>query len=66
MPASIGKLVRRLRVRQGLSQGALAKRSRLSLNTVVKLELGENDNPTIKTLVGLARALGVSVHRLLK
>lgn len=62
----IGKTVRRLREQKEFSQGKLAKRAGLSLNTVVKLEIGENTNPTIGTLLGLAKALGVPVERLLE
>lgn len=65
MRFSIGTAVRRNRRRRGLSQGALAKKARLSLNTVVKLELGVNDNPTVKTVDALARALGVRFFDLL-
>lgn len=65
MAKNIGKTIRRYRELRGLSQGSLAKKSRVSLNTVVKLELGDNDNPTINTLESLAKALGVSVHKLI-
>lgn len=63
--SSIGKTVRRLRRMNSLSQGRLAKKSRVSLNTIVKLEIGENTNPTIDTLQAIAKALGVSVHKLI-
>ncbi len=62
---SIGKTVRRLRQQSGLSQGRLAKRAKVSLNTVVKLEIGESTNPTIDTLQCIAQALNVSVHKLI-
>lgn len=66
MRFSIGQAVRRNRRRRHLSQGTLAKRARLSLNTVVKLELGVNDNPTVKTVDALARALDVRFTDLLR
>ncbi len=62
---SIGKTVRRLRKQRGISQGRLAKFAGVSLNTVVKLEIGENENPTIGTLMQIAKALHTSVHKLI-
>lgn len=65
MIMNIGKTIRRFREKKGFSQGTLAKKARVSLNTIVKLELRENDNPTVKTLDSIARALGRSIHDLL-
>jgi transcriptional regulator with XRE-family HTH domain len=36
------------------------------LNTVVKIETGENPNPTVDTLEKIAKALGVPVAELFK
>jgi transcriptional regulator with XRE-family HTH domain len=38
----------------------------LSLNTVVKVESGANQNPTIETLTKIAKALEVGVDDLIK
>ncbi len=38
----------------------------LSYNTIVKIESGESKNPTIKTVAGIAKALGVSMDGLIK
>jgi transcriptional regulator with XRE-family HTH domain len=38
----------------------------LALNTIVKIETGENPNPTVETLEKIAKALGVSVADLFK
>ncbi|HKM40385.1 MAG: helix-turn-helix domain-containing protein [Patescibacteria group bacterium] len=35
-------------------------------NTVIKIEQGENKNPTLETLKKLANALGVSLDDLIK
>lgn len=43
----------------------MAKKAKVSLNTIVKLESGENTNPTIDTLQCIAQSLGVSVHKLI-
>ena len=64
--STIGKNIKRYRQDKGLSQDKLSKLADLSLNTVVKIELGESPNPTIETIQGIAKALGVSVDDLLK
>jgi len=38
----------------------------LSLNTIVKVENGVNQNPTIETLTKIAKALEVGVDDLIK
>jgi len=38
----------------------------LALNTIVKIETGENSNPTVETLEKIAKALGVFVADLFK
>lgn len=62
----IGKNIKRLRQGKGISQDKLSKFADLSLNTVVKIELDTNPNPTIETLQKIAKALVVSVDDLLK
>lgn len=55
----IARNLRRLREQQNLSISAVADRAGLSKSTLSKLERG-NGNPSIDTLWGLARVLGVS------
>ncbi len=62
----IGKNIRLIREKKGLSQDRLSKICDLSLNTIVKIESGKNSNPTIKTLFRIARSLGVRVDDLIK
>jgi len=64
--STIGKNIKRLRQEKELSQDKLSKLADLSLNTVVKIELGESPNPTIETIQKIAKALDVSVDDLLK
>lgn len=61
----IGRNIKRLRQEKGLSQDKLSKLADLSLNTVVKIELGDSPNPTIETVQRIAKALDVSVDNLL-
>ncbi len=58
--------MKRLRTEQGISQDRLSKLADLSLNTVVTVESGTNENPTINTLTKITNALGVGVDNLIK
>ena len=60
----LGKQLQRLRTRRGLTQEQLAVNVGLSRTFVTRLELGQHD-PTLSTLVRLAKALRVSVTDLL-
>lgn len=64
--ATIADNVRKARKKKGLSQDKLAREAGVAYNTVVKIESGENKNPTIETLLSIAKALGVSVDELIK
>ena len=58
--------VKRIRRQKGFSQDSLAKASGITLTTLVKIESGTNDNPTLKTLKNLAEALEVTVNDLIE
>ena len=60
----LGKQLQRLRTRRGLTQEQLAVNVGLSRTFVTRLELGQYD-PTLSTLVRLAKVLRVSVAELL-
>ncbi len=66
MANKIGDNIRRIRQKKGISQDRLSKEADLALNTIVKIETGESPNPTVETLVKIAKALGVSVADLFK
>ena len=57
--------IKNLRKKKGLSQDKLAKIADVPLTTLVKIETGVNDNPTIKTLKKIANALKVNIDDLL-
>jgi transcriptional regulator with XRE-family HTH domain len=59
-----GKQLQRLRTRGGLTQEQLAVKAGLARVYVAKLEQGEHD-PSLSTLVRLAKVLRVSVAELL-
>lgn len=54
----VGRNVRRLRTERHLSLGALARSAELAKQTLANLESGRG-NPTVETLLAVARALGV-------
>ncbi|KKR85074.1 MAG: Transcriptional regulator, XRE family [Candidatus Uhrbacteria bacterium GW2011_GWA2_41_10] len=64
--STISKNIRKLREQRGISQDRLSKLADISLNTIAKLELNENQNPTIETLQKIAKALDVKVEDLIK
>ena len=64
--STIAKNIRRYRKEKNLSQDRLSKEAEVAYNTIVKIESGENPNPTVDTLERIAKALGVSIENLLK
>jgi len=66
MSSKIGEKIKKLRQQKKMSQDRLSKKADLALNTIVKIETGENPNPTLETLQKVAKALGVSTDQLLK
>lgn len=64
--SKIGKNIKKLREKMGISQDKLSKLADISSNTVAKLELEDSPNPTIETLQKIAKALNVKVDDLIK
>ncbi|MCM8780820.1 MAG: helix-turn-helix transcriptional regulator [Candidatus Omnitrophica bacterium] len=60
------KRIRELRRKKGLSQEKLARLANVSFITVVKIESGESKHPTIQTMAGIAKALGISLDELIR
>ena len=63
---SIAQNIKAARKKLGLSQDKLSKLAEVAYNTVVKIESGENSNPTIETLRKIADALKVGVDDLIR
>ncbi|MGE5280102.1 MAG: helix-turn-helix domain-containing protein [Deltaproteobacteria bacterium] len=61
----IGNKIRGFRLKKGISQDRLSKLTDLSLNTIVKIEAGKNNNPTIQTLIRIAASLDVRLGDLI-
>ena len=64
--SKIAKNIRHYRKRLGLSQDKLSKLAGVAYNTIVKIESGENSNPTIETLTKIAEALKINISKLIK
>jgi transcriptional regulator with XRE-family HTH domain len=64
--SNIQKTLRKLREAKGLSQEKLARLADVANNTIIKIEVGKNQNPTLDTLKKVAKALDVSVDDLIK
>lgn len=63
--SNIQKTLRKLREEKGLSQERLARLADVANNTIIKIEVGKNQNPTLDTLRKIAKALEVSVDDLI-
>lgn len=61
---SLSQNIKRLRVSKSLSQEKLARLADVTHVNLSKLERGEKDNPTMKTLIKLANALEVTIDEL--
>lgn len=59
------KKITHLRKQRDLSQEKLACLAGVSNNTLINIEAGKNPNPTVTTLKKIAKALGISVDKLL-
>jgi len=66
MSNNISSNLKKIRSKKGYSLEKIARLADLSLNTIVKVENGVNQNPTIETLTKIAKALEVGVDDLIK
>lgn len=62
----LGQNIKKFRKQKGLSQDKLSKLADVTHTTLVKIESGANDNPTIKTLKKIADALTITLDELIK
>lgn len=60
----IGHNIRRMRDAANMSQQKLAEMAGISKSQLSRLESGEQDNPSIKTLIPIAAALGASIEEI--
>ena len=62
--SNMSKNLRKLRETKSLSQEKLARLADVANNTIIKIEGGKNDNPTLDTLKKIAKALEASIDDL--
>ena len=63
---NIAKTVKRLREKMSISQEKLSRLADVSNNTIINIEAGKQDNPTIETLKKIAKALNTPIENLIK
>jgi len=64
--STIAKNIKKLRKQRGLSQDKLSKLANISHNTIIKIESGAIQSPTMDTASKIAKALSVSLDDLIK
>ena len=64
--STIGKNIRKLRLEKKLSQDRLSKLADVAHPTIIKIESGAIQSPTVETAQKIARALGVGIDNLMK
>jgi len=61
----ISRNIKKYRKKLGLSQDQLARKADIPYSTYLKIESGYTPNPSIQTVANIAKALKVSVDRLI-
>jgi DNA-binding XRE family transcriptional regulator len=62
----ISKNIKKLRAELGLTQDDLAKKADIKYTTLMKVESGTVNKPSVQTMAKIAKALGVSIEDLIK
>ena len=64
--STISENIKKARNKRAISQDRLSKMADVAYNTIIKIESGTIQNPTIDTLSKIAKALDVKVDDLIK
>jgi len=64
--STIAKNIKKLRKQRGLSQDKLSKLADISHNTIIKIESGAIQSPTMDTASKITKALGIFPDDLMK
>ncbi|MBI2278700.1 MAG: helix-turn-helix transcriptional regulator [Candidatus Brennerbacteria bacterium] len=62
----IGDKIKALRMKQGLTQDALARKCDIPYTTLTKIESNVITKPSIQTVTKIAEGLGISIDDLIK
>jgi len=57
--------IKKYRKKLGLLQDQLTRKAKIPYSTYLKIESGYTPNPSIQTVVNIAKALNVSIDRLI-
>jgi len=63
---TISENIKRLRAKLGMTQDDLAKKADIKYTTLMKVESGTVNKPSVQTMDKIAKALGVSIEDLIK
>ena len=63
---TISENIKEVRAKLGLTQDDLAKKADIKYTTLMKVESGTVNKPSVQTMDKIARALGVSIEYLIK
>jgi len=62
----MGKKIKKLRLKNNLTQEKLAMKAGIPYTTFTKIESGVIKRPAVQTMAKIARALGITIDNLLK
>jgi len=63
---TISENIKKARAKLGLTQDDLAKKADIKYTTLMKVESGTVNKPSVQTMAKIAKALGVSIEDLLE
>jgi len=63
---TISENIKKLRAKLSLTQDDLAKKADIKYTTLMKVESGAVNKPSVQTMAQIAKALGVSIEELIK
>ncbi len=63
---TISENIKKMRAKLGLTQDDLAKTADIKYTTLMKVESGTVNKPSVQTMDKIAKALGVSIEDLIK
>ncbi|MFH1282804.1 MAG: helix-turn-helix transcriptional regulator [bacterium] len=62
----IGKAIKEIRIKRGMTQQKLAEETKLSYSLISKIEQGTINDPGIKTMAKIAHVLKISLDSICK
>jgi transcriptional regulator with XRE-family HTH domain len=63
---NLGKRIKELRQKKGLSQDELARKAEVAYTTLTKIETGVIKNPSVAITIKIAKALDASIEEIVR